>query len=432
MSVANEEQIHSAVSEKREDMVDLLSELIRTKPLTGSEGDAQAVIIDYLKELGLEPDVWEADADNLRDHEAFFETRSFKEVGYSDRPNVAARIPGAGDGPSLALSGHIDVVPVTEEEWSYDPWTPTVEDGRLYGRGSYDMLCGVVSILTAYEVIDELGFELAGELILQTTIEEEEGGIGGVLSALERGYQPDAAIIGESWELPDIGMASGGAMSFDITVPGKSAHAAFPYEGVHAIDKAVKIYNALDDLDQRRKERISYEPAWGKDERMKGNETNLNVGIFEAGNWGSSLAPSATLKGRIGWPPGEEKDEVYEEFMDTIQSVVDADEWLSEHPPDVDMAGWVSEPHELDTNEEIVQTVQHNAELVTGKETTFSGGWSGLDERFYNRYYDIPCPSVGARGGRCHGPDEYVEIDSLVDTSETFARTIIDWCGTVE
>ena len=56
--------------------------------------------------------------------------------------------------------------------------------------------------------------------------------------------------------------------------------------------------------------------------------------------------------------------------------------------------------------------------------------FAGLDERFYVNYYDIPCPSVGPTGGRIHGADEYVDIDSLVEVAQTVALTTVDWCET--
>ncbi|WP_254533643.1 ArgE/DapE family deacylase [Natrinema gelatinilyticum] len=425
-------EVRSHIEDTRDDLVDLVSELISQKSVTGNEKPAQEVVSSRLKSCGLDVDVWEPDADKLKAHPGFFETSSYLKDGYENRPNVAATKEGDGDGRSLTFSGHVDVVPADANEWSYDPWTATVEDGRLYGRGSNDMLGGVASILIAFEALEDVGIELAGDLTLQTTIEEEAGGPGGVLSALERGYQPDAAIITEPSGLPNIGMASAGVMYFRISVPGKSSHAARGYEGVNAIGKTATIYQALDELDRERKSRISYEPAYRTDPKLDGHETNLNVGTIEGGDWPSTVPSEAILEGRIGWPPGETREEVRAEVEATVREASENDEWLSENPPAFDWFGWNAAPHELDTDEEIVQLARENAELITGRKTTFGGGSGGNDERFYNRYYDIPCPSVGPRGENIHGADEYVDIDSLVETAQTLALTAIDWCGTVE
>ncbi|HKJ59410.1 MAG TPA: ArgE/DapE family deacylase [Halobacteriales archaeon] len=424
------DRVREAVAGKRDELVELTSSLIAARSVTGNEEPAQDVVISRLESMGLEPDVWEPDADALRGHPGFFETSSYVEQGYDGRPNVAATVEGSGEGRSLTLSGHVDVVPVDEGEWTYDPWDPVVEDGRLYGRGANDMLGGVAAVIVAAEALAEADVELAGDLTVQTTVEEEDGGVGGVLSALERGYRPDAAIITEPSGLPDLGMASAGVMYFRVTVPGRSAHAAYAHDGVSAFGNATEVYRALDELDRERKARTDYEPAYRNNPAMAGHETNLNVGIVEAGDWPSTVPAEATMECRIGWPPGETREEVRQQVEDAVATVAEEDEWLSAHPPEVEWYGWSAEPHELDVDHEFVDLVREHAEGVTGGTATFTGGSGGNDERFYNLYYDVPCPSVGPRGANIHGADEWVEVDSLVDTAKVLALTAMDWCGT--
>lgn len=432
MEPERQAEVVKAVEGKRDELLDLVATLIEQQSVVGNEKPVQEVVQSRLESAGLTVDRWEPDAAELRDHPGYFETASYLEMGYDDRPNLAATKEGTGDGNSLTLSGHVDVVPVDEDEWTYDPWDTTIEDGRLYGRGSNDMLGGVACNLIAFDVLEGLGIQLAGDLTLQTTIEEEDGGPGGVLSALERGYQPDAAIITEPSGIPNIGNASAGVMYFRITIPGKSSHAARGNEGVNAIGKAAKIYEALDELDKERKSRISYEPAYRENPDIKGHETNLNVGVLDGGNWPSTVPSEAILECRIGWPPGESRAEVRAEVEETVETVTANDAWLSAHPPNFEWYGWNAEPHELVTDEEIVQVARSHAETITNKQTTFTGGNAGNDERFYNLYYDIPCLSLGPRGASAHGADEYVDIDSLMQTTKVLALTAMDWCGTTD
>lgn len=281
----------------------------------------------------------------------------------------------------------------------------------------------------AIEAILDAEIELGGDLIFQSVIEEEDGGVGGTLATLERGYIPDSAIIAEPFDIPNLCVASAGVMYFRVTVFGRSVHAAWGHEGVNAIGKAAKIYEALEELDTERKASIDYPPAYRADPALEGNVTNLNIGTIEAGDWPSTVPSEAVFGGRIGWPPGESRTEVRNQIESAIESVAAEDEWLAEHPPEVEWFGWQAEPHETDTDAEIVQIGKANAEAVTGETGTFVGGNAGLDERFFELYYEAPAVSIGPEGHNLHGADEHTTISSLLFTSETIAHSIIDYLG---
>jgi acetylornithine deacetylase len=424
------EAVLDAVAERRGELLALLERLVERRSVTGEEGDAQALVVEEFESLGLEPDVWEPDADELREHPGFFETSSFQDRGYEGRPNVAAIRRGDGEGRSLGFSGHIDVVPVgTPEAWTHDPWTTTVDDGRVYGRGTVDMKGGIAAYLTAVAALDALDVRLAGDLYLQTTIEEEDGGCGGVLSALERGYRPDATVVPEPYGIPNVGIASGGAMYFAVTVPGVAAHAARGHKGTNAFEKAIVVYEELDRLDRRRKHRTSFRPIVNRNPDAEGEETNLEVGIVDGGEWPSTVPDEVVLKGRIGWPPGESRSDVREQVEAAVDRAAAADPFLATNPPDVEWFGWNANPHEVDRDEPIVTVAKQNAEAVTGREGYFCGGSGGNDQRFYTLYYDRPAIVIGPRGANNHAVDEYAEVDSLVETAQALALTAIDWCG---
>lgn len=423
------EAVHERIEQQQDDLFDFADELVSTPSITGNEGPAQEIVGKEFTDMGLNPDIWEPDLSELADHPGFFITSTTEEVGYDGRPNVVAVREGSGEGPSLAFSGHIDVVSADESAWTYDPWTTTQTDGRMYGRGAADMKGGIAAYIHAIRVLDELDIELEGDLILQSTIEEEAGGAGGVLAALERGYQPDAAIIPEPYRIPNIGIASAGVMYFRVTVKGKAAHAARGYRGVNAIVKMSKIIDALEQLDRQRKQQVSYEPVTNRTSDAEGQVTNLNIGTIEAGDWPSTVPNRAEIQCRIGWPPGEDRQEIREQVEEALASVTDSDNWLAANPPEIEWFGWSAEPHEVDTSAEIVQLAKGHAEDICGESGQYIGGDAGLDERFYNLYYDIPCPTVGPRGTNLHGADEYVELDSLVETAQTLAFVAMDYCG---
>jgi acetylornithine deacetylase len=221
-------------------------------------------------------------------------------------------------------------------------------------------------------------------------------------------------------------------MYFRVVVPGKSVHAAWGHEGVNAIGNAATVYGALEALDAERKGRIDYEPAYRANPSLQGNVTNLNIGTIEAGDWPSTLPSRAVLEGRIGWPPGESRAEVRSQVEATVAEAAANDEWLADHPPTVEWFGWQAEPHEVATDCEIASLARRVAEAVTGRSGSFVGGNAGLDERFYELYYDVAAVSVGPTGANLHGADEHTTVPSLLETATTIASIAVEYCGVEE
>jgi acetylornithine deacetylase len=291
---------------------------------------------------------------------------------------------------------------------------------------------GLAAVLFAVRAVLESDVALEGDLLVQSTIEEEAGGTGGTLATIERGYLPDAAVIAEPFGIPNVGVAGAGVMYFEVTVPGVTAHAAWGHEGVNAIGDATLVYDALEELDRERKARIDHEPAYRANPGPEGNVTNINVGRIEAGDWPSTLPSRATMYGRVGWPPGVTREEVRGQVERAVASVTDHEEWTIDEAPTVEWFGWQAAPHGTDTSSRIARLSKAAAEAVTGGSGAFVGGNSGLDERFFQLYYDVPAVSVGPEGHNVHGADEHTTVASLVETSETIARIVVDYCGTAD
>jgi len=422
-------RILEEIDKKRDEMTDFLQKFVRIPSVVGHEGDAQKFMEEAFRDMELQVDVWEPNVAELRKHPAFFKTTSHTKFGYKGRPNVIGKLRGSGQGRSLILAGHVDVVsPEPVSAWTHSPWGAEIVDHKLYGRGAADMKGGIASMVYALKCVQETGIRLKGDVILESTIEEEDGGVGGTLATILKGYCGDAAIITEPTGGCNIGIASAGVMYFRVKVVGKSAHAASAHFGVNAIGKAVKIYNALSELNKKRQAKISYPPAEIYPD-MKGHVTTINIGKISGGDWPSTVAGWAELECRVGWPPGEELEDVKGQIEHTIEKTVKQDEWLKKNPPHIQWFGWRAEPHEQKANHPIVQTVAEFVNEVTGKEAMFVGGSAGLDTRFFVRYANIPAITFGPQGFNLHSIDEHVEIDSVIETARILALTIIDWCG---
>lgn len=426
-------RFHKVVSRRieaeKEEIIQFLRELVQTPSITGNEGMAQKLVEAKFKKIGLDVDVFEPDMEALIGHPAYFKTTSYERIGYKDRPNVVGSLKGIGGGRSLILNGHIDVVsPEPLLAWRFDPWSAEIHEGKMYGRGSCDMKCGIAAMTYAVKSIMDEKLKLRGDVLLETTIEEEDGGVGGVLSTLLRGYTADAAIITESTGLRSIGIAGAGIMYFRVKIIGKTAHAASAHLGVNAIGKAMKIFEALEELNGLRQSRIRYHPA-EINPLMKGHITTLNVGTFQAGNWPSTVPGFAQMECRIGWPPGEELEEVKREVEETIIRVSSHDPWLRENPPEVEWFGWKAWPHEQDVNHPIVKTVTTVVKEMTGNDVVFAGGSGGCDARFYVLNGGVPAINFGANGGDMHSANEFVEIDSVIQLTKILSMSILEWCG---
>jgi acetylornithine deacetylase/succinyl-diaminopimelate desuccinylase-like protein len=92
-----------------------------------------------------------------------------------ERPNLVARLPGRGDGPSLAFLCHLDVVVARREDWSVDPFAAVERDGAIWGRGTVDMKCQVAATAVALATLAREGFQPAGDLMILALADEEVG-----------------------------------------------------------------------------------------------------------------------------------------------------------------------------------------------------------------------------------------------------------------
>ncbi len=407
-------------------LIKLIQDLVQIPSVSGKEEKVQQYIYKKLSELNISPKMVYPDIELLKRDEDFFETTSFVKYGYKERPNVAGILKGEGNGRSICLSGHVDVVsPEPVDLWSRDPWGGEVDGDFIYGRGAGDMKAGVAATIFAIQGLLETQTNLNGNVFIETTIDEEDGGIGGNLYMRLTQPKTDAAIIPEPG--PAIGIASAGVMYFRIIVTGVPAHAATAHYGVNAIVKMVPIIEALKSLNVKRQKMIRYQFA-EVDPSMKGKATTLNIGVIKAGDWPSTVPALAILECRIGFPPGETREIVMKQIEETIQNIANEDPWLREHPPKIEWFGWRARPHEQDPDHPFVKLVDKKFQEYAGVKPVYIGGSSGLDARFFV-HHGIPAVSFGPIAENIHSIDERVSIKSTIKTTEIILGTVMEWCG---
>ena len=400
--------------------VEFLRGMVRRPSTLGNEAHVQRFVAEELRGMDLAPDIWEIDHAEV----ARLPGYSPVEWSYAGRPNVAAIWRSSGSGRSLVLNGHVDVVPATpEHHWTFDPWGGEVEGGKMYGRGAADMKGGLAAMIYAAGAIMESGVELAGDLVLQTVIEEECTG-NGTLAALARGYGADAAIIPEPFGRRLL-EAQVGVMWARVTVKGKGAHAERASDSTNAVLAALPLVEAVKELEAEVNDTSMRPPLFESIE----HPLNYNLGVIRGGDWASSVPEECVFEVRISCYPGQSLEDVQARFTDRLLAAAKTDPWLSDNPPDISFYAFQAEGCVVDRGEPVVTSLVRRHREFTGKEPEFFSFTGTTDARFFDLYYGIPVTCYGPAGANLHAPDEWVDLESVREVTKVLALTIIDWCG---
>jgi acetylornithine deacetylase/succinyl-diaminopimelate desuccinylase-like protein len=151
----------------QEEVVDLARSLIRvdTSNPPGRETEAATLLADYLAAAGIESELVGPDPDRL---------------------NLAARIEGAGTGPSILLMAHTDVVPAPDADWTVPPFAAELRDERILGRGAADMKGELAARAAAFAELARSGVVPPGDVVLIAESDEERNTSGAGMSWLVR------------------------------------------------------------------------------------------------------------------------------------------------------------------------------------------------------------------------------------------------------
>ena len=423
-----EQMIADYVEHRQSRLIELTRDLIRipseNKPPSGAERACQEHIAEVLRGSGWNPELYEiTEVKGLGEHPLFQAGRD-----YTNRPNLGARRKGNGGGRSLVLSGHIDTVPRGTQPWTRDAFGGEVEGNRIYGRGSNDMKAGVAMNLFVAESLPELGLRLAGDLIFETIIDEEFGGVNGTLAGRLRGFNGDAAVIAEPSFLR-ICPAQRGGRTAHITFRapgGVLTDGGFP-AGV--VQQLTHFLSKVPEFAAARRQRAQIHELYA------GSPDPVPVSITKifTSPWGTKepITVPEECKVEFYWQlmPGEKQGEVEREFHAWLDDVVQCAPSLFPQRPQVEFPiRWMPGSAIL-KNEPLVRELAACAETVLGAEPPIVGIEGPCDMFVFHQAFSIPAVLWGPRGGNTHGADEYVEIDSLVAAAKTLMLFVCRWCG---
>lgn len=378
------------------DIVDLTRRLVAIPSVNppGNTRDACRIVAEELRAAG-------------------FTVRSFEETpGFE---SVIGEYSFPTPGRTLLFNGHLDVVPIGDDEWTHDPWTATLAAGKLSGRGTLDMKGPLAAVIVAARAALSGNGALRGKLVISAVADEEQGGERGTGALVRHGLlHADGAVVVEP---SDGGIVIGhrGLCFLELTTHGRSAHASMPSEGINAVDRMVDVLTAMRSLELTHLPH----PALGGPGVVAG--TTIKGGLK------SNVIPaSCTATVDVRTVPGMTRDGV----------VADVERHLAAAGCDpgrdvsVRVTNW-GEPGETSPEAEIVRVCHDAHRRAFGSEPAIrymsaytDGGWLANGAGI---------PTVMAFGpGRiagCHVTDEHVDVAELATYAQVYRDVIESFLG---
>ena len=303
---------------------------------------------------------------------------SVESVETGGRRSLVARV---GSGPlRLIFHGHIDVVPGHPEQFE-----PRIEGGRLYGRGAYDMKAALAAMMLA---VADLSSGLSGvqvELVVVPDEERSEPGENHTQIMVHDGLRADFVVCGEPTDM-QVGVQAKGVLMLRIDVPGTAAHGATPWLGDNAVLRAVDLFGRISGL------------PFASESAPLFERPSINLGRIQGGDAVNKVPDACRMDVDLRYLPGQSPDEVLRQVR-TLDPMARLEVLLERPPADV------SSDHPF------VQALLAAASRHGSSAT--SVGRDGASDAVAFLEVGVPAVEFGPRGAGHHGPDEYVEIESL-------------------
>jgi acetylornithine deacetylase len=404
------------------EMVADLARLVRVPSISGTadENAIQGVLGERLAGDGLEVDAWPVPMAETLAAADF----PGMEVNRTEACGTVGRLPGSGDGASLMLNAHVDVVPPGDlDRWGDQvPFSGTVSADTVYGRGACDMKAGLVASLWTLRACAALRVPLRGDLILGTVVGEEDGGLG-TYAMLRRGWRADACVIPEPTSL-DIAPGNSGALTFRLTVRGRATHASRRTSGVSAIEKFIPVFAALRRLERERNAvKHPIMERWDL-------PIPIELGTIAAGDWASSVPDRLTSNGRMGVGIGEDVAAARRALEEAVAEASAADPWLRDNPVEVQWWGGQFAPGLTDEDAAIIGVVERAHAAVSGRAQARWGTPYGSDLRLMTNMGGVPTVHYGpGDASLAHAPRESVPIDELLTAARALTMVALELCG---
>lgn len=373
---------------------------------------ASAVVLDLLQGLiripsvnpTLVPDEGQGEAAVAafaRDWLAQHGIRAWLEETAPGRPNVVAEV-GDGDGPTLVFCAHLDTVGTAG--MTIRPFDPRHEQGRVYGRGAYDMKGSAAAVMAAAAALHRTG--LRGRVLVALVADEEYASLGA--TDFVRRHRAEACILTEPSEGKLI-LGHKGFVWAELVTTGTAAHGSRWDLGVSAIGKMGRIIAALEQFD-REVLRKRVHPLVGP--------ASMHCALIQGGTGLSTYAPECRLKVERRTLPGETAEQVMRELEEVARQTGEAAEVrrLFDRSPLL-----------CDREAPVARCVREAVNAVTGRPPEEAGVAYWMDAAIFAAA-GIPTVNYGSSGAGAHEAVEWVELDSVVTCARILADAARRFC----
>ena len=320
------------------------------------------------------------------------------------RPNLMARRPGLGQAAPLMFCGHLDTVGVTD--YDGDPLDPLIRDGRLYGRGSYDMKGGLAAVLGAAAAVPQT----PGDLWIGFVADEEYASIGA--DALVRSTPPMATVLVEPTD-EETCIAHKAFAWLTVTTEGRAAHGSLPAQGIDAIAHMGRLLGEMESWAGSVFE-AQRDPLLGP--------PSAHASLIDGGLGWSTYPDRCALRAEHRMLPSHTDHDALALWNEAIarQSAADP-RFMARAVVELFRPGY-----RIAEDAPVTVALQQAATAVQGAPAPIRGMPAWMDSAVLSAA-GFPTVIYGPKGAGAHAATEYVELESVFKCASIYAALIAAW-----
>ena len=403
--------------DRREEMIlSLIQDLVRIPTFVppGVNYDRAAELTSaYMREAG-----FDIEAVTMPESTVDERLRSYHSEVSGPRVNVVAKKIIDQEFRNILWTAHLDTVPYDADEWSLDPLSGHVVDGRIWGRGVADDKGEAACIMAAFAILNEIGVELACNPTIALGCDEEIGPYSGLMYLSDQGYFAGCDLIhGCDGNGDGVYVSFNGAFFWKLTMRGKSAHSSTPSLGINSIERSTVIVGQLLKL---KEEILGRNGGGGLIAQPDGESAPpvFNITMARGGLRHNLIPAELILEGDRRFPPEECERDVVRELASVVTEaaalVPDLEVELTITPF---YTSWSTDP-ESPWVQEVKRAASHSA----GRPLAVRASPSSCDLSYVAKSTRIPlaCFGLGRAGeSNTHGADENARVEDILALVKT-------------